>query len=546
LNKPGRKNVYTGRDILRLRQILSVNLITGEENVLEDTLKPDANKLHHIVRFLKRKKLLFGIILIVIAALAGYFIVKSHKSASENYLTYNVKRNTVASTISASGTIEPVSTVSLSFKNSEIIKDIYVKVGDHVSAGQLLAEQYTDNLDASVIQATASLKGNTAKLQLLRNGSTQEDLDKAAMDVKMAQASYDLAKTTLDRYQQLYQEGAISQADLDQYNSGLISAEGKLKQAENTLKSLQDGNRPEDIEAAAAQVDSSSAQLKLAQNDLAGAKMYCSIDGIVSEVNGAVGQRATANNNSTSGGGFMTVISEALQLKSQVNEADIGKAAVGQKVEFTLNSYPNKTFTGKVSSIAPQATTVSNVQLYDVYIQPDQNYTEMKAGMPANVIIVIDRHENALAIPKGAVTYAASYLSKMRQAGTPAAEGTGGTSSTGGSQRQNRQSTGGGSDGSNNADSSSAPANSAASNQEQQAMVLVMNSSGVPSPKHVVLGLSDLSNYEVVDGLNEGDTIVIGSLDQSAATGTQGAQSNQRSNGPMMIGAPAGGGVRRN
>ncbi|MDF9406969.1 efflux RND transporter periplasmic adaptor subunit [Pelotomaculum isophthalicicum JI] len=518
---------------------------------MEDTLKPDANKLNYLVGFLKRKKLLFGIILIVIAALAGYFIVKSHKNVSGNYLTDTVKKGTVTTTISASGTIEPVSTVSLSFKNSEIIKDIYVKVGDHVTAGQLLAEQYTDNLDASVIQATASLKGNTAKLQLLQNGSTQEDLDKAATDVKMAQASYDLAKTTLDRYQQLYEGGAISKADLDKYNSDLINAEGKLKQAENSLKSLQAGNRPEDIEAAAAQVDSSSAQLKLAQNDLAGAKMYCSIDGIVSEINGAVGQRATANNNSTSGGGFMTVISEALQLKSQVNEADIGKAAVGQTVEFTLNSYPNKTFTGKVSSIAPQATTVSNVQLYDVYIQPDQNYVEMKAGMPTNVTIIIDRHENTLTIPKGAVSYAASYLSKMRQAGAPVTEGTGGANGTGGIQRQNRQSAGAGSNasnnnGSNNTDASSSPA----SYQEQQATVLVMNGSGTPSPKRVVLGLSDLSNYEVVNGLNEGDTIVIGSLDQSAATNTQGNQSSQRSNNPMTMGAPrvqvTGGGARRN
>ncbi|OPY60736.1 MAG: Macrolide export protein MacA [Pelotomaculum sp. PtaU1.Bin065] len=509
---------------------------------MADTLRPDISKLNFLVQFIKRKKLLLGIIIITAATLAGFYIMTTRKSTPGNYLTDTVKKSTVTSSISASGTIEPVSTVSLSFKNSEIIKDIYVKVGDHVTTGQILAEQYTDNLEASVIQATASLKGNTAKLELLQNGSTQEDLDKAAAEVQMARGNYDLAKSTLERYQQLYQEGAIAKADLDKYNSEFINAEGNLRKAENSLRSLQAGNRAEDIEAAVAQVDSSEAQLKLAQNDLSGAKMFSPIEGTVSAVNGAVGQRATANNNNTSGGGFIDVISEALQLKAQVNEADIGKAIVGQKVEFTVNSFPDRTFSGKLSSISPQAYTLSNVQIYDVIIQPDQNYQELKAGMPANVQIIIDRHENVLTVPKGAVTYAVTYLSKMRQAGSPVPEETGGTS---GSQRQNRQRTGGGSsagagnDGGSNADASSVPA----SYQEQQTTVLVMNNSGIPSPQRVVLGLSDLSNYEIINGLSEGDKVVIGALNQTTTT-TQGSQGGN----PMMMGAPrvtTGGGARR-
>ncbi|MDF9408928.1 MAG: Macrolide export protein MacA [Pelotomaculum sp. PtaB.Bin013] len=480
------------------------------------------NKFNYFAVVIKRKKLLLGFIALVLITLTAYFVTSSRGKTSENYLTDTVKKSTVTSTISATGTIEPVSTVSLSFENSEVIKNIYVKVGDHVTTGQLLAEQATDNLEADVIQASASLKGASAKLKLQQNGSTQEDLEKAAADVQMNQGSYDLAKSTLARYQQLYQEGAISKADLDKYNSDLISAEGKLKQAEQSLKSLQAGNRAEDIEAAAADVESSNAKLKLAQNSLSGAKMYCSIDGIVSEVNGAVGQRASANNNSTSGGGFMTVISEALQLKSQVNEADIGKTVIGQKVEFTVNSYPNKTFTGKVSSIAPQATTVSNVQLYEVYVIPDENYKELKAGMPANVNIIVERHENTLTISKGAVTYAASYLSKTKQTNV---------SSSTGNKQVNSQS-----DINNTEDPSSTT-----SYQEQQTVVLVMNNSGGPAPKQVVLGLSDLKNYEVVRGLNEGETVVVGALNESTTTTTTNSNSKSNSNSmPMMGGPPPG------
>jgi len=487
---------------------------------------PIFNKFGYLAGVIKRKKLLFSVIAITLVALTGYFVVGSRGKAPEKYLTDTVKRNTVTSTISASGTVEPVSTVSLSFENAEIIKNIYVKVGDHVTTGQLLAEQITDNLEADVIQASASLKGATAKLELLRNGSTQEDLDQALASVQMAQGSYDLAKSNLERYQKLYQDGAVSRADLDNINLEYINAEGKLKQAEKSLQSLQSGNRAEDIEAAAADVESSKAKLKLAQNDLSGSKMYSSIEGIVSEINGAVGQRATANNNSTSGGGFITVISEELQLEAQVNEADIGKTAVGQKVEFTVNSYSNKTFTGKVSSISPQATTVSNVQLYDVFIQLDENYKELKAGMPANINIIVERHENILTIPKGAVTYAASYLSKTKQTNLSKVES---------SQRQNSQRAGAGNEDGNKAEASSLTT----SYQEQQATVLVMNNSGSPSPKRVVLGLSDLKNYEVVSGLNEGETVVIGAFNDSTGTTTS-TTTNNKSGGMPMMGGPPG------
>jgi HlyD family secretion protein len=213
------------------------------------------------------------------------------------------------------------------------------------------------------------------------------------------------------------------------------NAEGSLIKAQEAYKGLQLGSKAEDIKSAASKLTSSQAQLQSARLDLSGSTMVSPINGIVSEINGAVGQRATANNNSTSGSsGFMVVISEALQVTAQVNEADIGKTQVGQKVEFTVNSYSNKTFTGQLSSISPQAYTSSNVQLYDVTIQIDDNQQGLKAGMPANVSIIVDRHENVPTISKGAVTYAQSYLNKQGQGGAAKTAAAGSKSS---SQNQN-------------------------------------------------------------------------------------------------------------
>lgn len=500
-------------------------------------------KMNLLAGVVKRKKVVVVLVALAGAAAAGYFAWGGAKKAAGNYLTDSVKRGTITSIISASGMVEPVSTVSLSFKNSEVIKNIYVKAGDRVTAGQLLAEQDSENLEAQVNQALASLKGAASKLELLQNGPRREEIAQAEANAAMARAAYESAQANLDRYQKLAQEGAVSQADLEKARLDFANAEGKLKQAEESLKTLQAGNRPEDINSASAQVESSKAQLQMAYNDLSGARMVSPIDGIVSAVNGAVGQRATANNNNTSGGsGFIVIISDALQVKAQVNEADIGRTEVGQKVEFTVNSFPNKTFAGKVDSISPQAYTVSNVQIYDVIIRPDENYKELKAGMPANVNIIIDRHENALTIPKGAVTYAVSYLNKMRQSGGLNLEGADGRS---GNQQQNRQrNSGEGGTGPGNGGNSGPASATKESNQEQQAMVLVLDKSGNPAPRRVVLGLSDLRNYEVVRGLNEGDTVVVGSLTQPAAAG---AQAGQGGGNPPFMSTPraTGGGTRR-
>ncbi|MFA4885375.1 MAG: efflux RND transporter periplasmic adaptor subunit [Desulfotomaculaceae bacterium] len=431
----------------------------------------------------KRKKILFSTVAIVVAALVGYYFLWGSKKAGNTYITSTVKKGTVANTIPATGTIEPVSTVALSYENAEIINKIYVKVGDHVTTGQLLAEQEEDDLNAQMIQSSASLKSAAAKLELLQNGATEEEIVKAEISVKTAQSAYTQAKSNLERNQTLFDAGVISQSDFDTVNNSYVSAEGNLTQAEVSLKALLAGNRPEDIAAAAATVESSSAQLKIAQKTLAGTKMSSPMNGIVSVINGGEGQRASANNNSTSSSsGFITLISEALQVEAQVNEADIGSLEIGQVAELTVNSFPNKTFTGKVSSISPVAATVSNVQVYDTVIQLDENQTGLKAGMPATITIIVEESENTLTVPKGAVTYAA------KQSGAGNNNGAGGGTN-----------------------------------------VIVMDRSGNMTTRKVVLGLSDSSNYEVLEGLNEGETVVIGTGGTASTTSTGTSSSSSKS-----------------
>lgn len=444
-------------------------------------------KLNKAPELFKKKKILYGTIAAaVLLIVCGYYFWGGSKQDSK-YITSAVKKGTVSNTIPATGTIVPVSTVSLSFENAEIIKKIYVKVGDHVTAGQLLAEQVEDDLEAQVAQSAAGLKSAAAKLADLQDGATEEEIIKAEASVKTAQNTYDQAKINLERYQQLFQAGAVSRADLDSAEGTFISAESSLRQAGATLKTTLAGATAADLAAAEATYESSSAQLRMARKELTGAKMTSPMNGIVSVINGGEGQRAIANNNTTSSGsGFMTVISEKLQVEAQVNEADIGSLKIGQTAKLTVNAFPNKTFTGKVSSVSPIATTVSNVQVYDTVITLDDNQSELKAGMPATITIIVEESEDVLTVPKGAVTYAA-----RQSAGTGNGTGRG-------------------------------------------ASVIVMDNSGNLSPRQVVLGLSDSSNYEVKEGLNEGDTVVIGTSSGASGTSTNpgsssGSSTNSRS-----------------
>ncbi len=489
---------------------------------MQDSVNPVLIKISGV---LKRKKLLLCVAALVAAALVGFYALGGAKKAESNYITDTVKKGAVTNTIPATGMIEPVNTVSLNFKNAEIIKKIYVKVGDRVTAGQLLAEQESDNLELQLSQSAAILKGAVAKLELLKNGSTAEDIAQAEVSLSMARSAYDLARTNLERNQMLFDGGAVSQSDLDTAKNEYAGAEGKLKQAEVSLQSLRNGNRQEDIDVQAAQVENSSAQLQIAQKDLAGTRMVSPMGGIISEVNGGEGQRATANNNSTSGSGagFVVVISEALQVKAQVNEADIGKLEVGQMAELTVNSFPNKTFTGKVSSISPQASTVSNVQVYDTIIQLDENRQGLKAGMPANINIIITKSDNALTVAKGAVTYAAGYLNKTGQGVSvrPASIDGGNSGSAGGPK-----SSGGG---------TAAPGPA-----KVKANVLILDQSGKPVPRQVVLGLSDQKNYEVLEGLTEGDMVVVGA---GGATGTGDTSSRSSNTGAGGMPFIRGGGT---
>ncbi|KYH30801.1 efflux RND transporter periplasmic adaptor subunit [Neomoorella mulderi] len=431
------------------------------------------------------------------------------RRAQVTYITLPANQGSIVNTVNAAGTIEPVKSVNLGFKNSGIIKAIYVKPGDVVKAGQVLASQDTADLEAQLAQARANLNNALAKLQLLEAGPLATDIAQAEANVEAAQAAYNNAQATVERNQALYQAGALSKAELDSAITNRDSAAAKLRQAQAALEALKNGNRPEDIAAARAQVEAARVQVTLAQSNLDSAQLRAPWDGIISAVNGEVGYRvgsSTDNENAS----FIKMITPALQLRAQVNEADINKVKIGQKATFTVNALPGREMSGQVAWIAPQASTVSNVQLYDVVISLDPNLP-LKAGMTANVNIITARKDNVLTVSRTAITFAASS-----QAGGTAAPGSGSGNSG------NRETLRGGQGSASPATGTGAGKSEAGAEEPGtgRAVVLVLEN-GRPVPRQIVTGVSDERNVEVVSGLKPGEAVIIGtSTPGKPATGT--------------------------
>jgi len=255
-------------------------------------------------------------------------------------------------------------------------------------------------------QARANLQNAQANYDKLV-ATQPEMVDQAEAQLAQAESDLDLAKTTLAQEQALFAAGAVSRAALDGVQNTYQTALAKYQSAQSNLSVVQN---TDSIAAAAAQVKVAQAQVGLAENNLAGSRIVSPMDGYVGVVNGSTGQwtqgGAPPAGTSISSQFSITVSSSRLELLAEVNEADISKVSRGDKVSFTVDTYPDRTFTGRITSLSPYAVTIQGVQYYDAYASID-DWAGLESGLPANVNITYAQKNHVLAVPRAALDYAA-------------------------------------------------------------------------------------------------------------------------------------------
>ena len=300
---------------------------------------------------------------------AGIGIVGVTGITAKNQVKYDTKqieRCTITQVVEASGTINPVNTVSVGSTVSGLIKAIYVDYNDVVKKGQLMAQIDPANFEAQVQQNQAQINNARANLQKLQ-----------------AIADYD--QKQYSRYKNLYSSNFVAKSELDEKYSTYKS---DLAQ----------------INAARAQINQYQASLKTALTNLSYTKIIAPVDGTVISREIDLGQPVAASFQAPE---LFTIAQDLtkMQIEVSVSEADIGKVKDGQEVTYTLDGYPDSEFTGKVTQVRLSPTTVSNVVTYTVIVDVNNEDLKLKPGMTANVSIITNKSENVLCVPNMALKF---------------------------------------------------------------------------------------------------------------------------------------------
>lgn len=297
-------------------------------------------------------KVWIAMILVVVIAVAAWLLSGGKKEEQINFKQEKVATHTLQNSITATGTIEAVTSVTVGTQVSGIVNKLYVDYNSVVKKGQVIAELDKTNLISEL---------NTAKANL---ASTESNLSYQSANMK--------------RYQTLYKKGLVS---ADEYENALLA----YRQAKE-------------------QVASSRENVQKAQTNLGYATITSPIDGTVISKSVEEGQTVAASFNTPE---LFTIAKDLknMQVIANVDEADIGGVAVGNRVNFTVDAYPDDTFEGVVKQVRLEATTNNNVVTYEVVISAPNADLKLKPGLTANVTIFTKEQANILSVANKALRF---------------------------------------------------------------------------------------------------------------------------------------------
>lgn len=311
------------------------------------------------------KKIVIGIVLAAVVAFAGYMFYKKENGAPP-YRTAKVEKGEIVDAITATGNINAVTTVSVGSQVSGTIQQILVDFNSRVRKGQVIALIDPRLLEAAVVQARGSV------------GNAKASLERAQVGV------IDTERTNR-RNRELVKDGFVAQSDVDSSQTAWEQALAQKRSAEAALQQTEGA-------------------LKVAETNLEYATIRSPVDGIVISRNVDVGQTVAASFQTPTLFSIAQDLTK-MQVDTNVDESDIGRAALGQTVTFTVDAWPEKTFTGGVTQVRNSPIVTQNVVTYNVVVRVDNRELLLKPGMTANVSIEVKKYGDVLKIPNAALRY---------------------------------------------------------------------------------------------------------------------------------------------
>ncbi len=299
-----------------------------------------------------KKSIIIAVVLVAIAVLAYFLLAGGSKKQTVEFEKTKVEKTTIQNSITATGTIEPVTSVTVGTQVSGIVSHLYVDYNSVVKKGQVIAELDKTNLTSELRTAQANLSS--------------------------AQSSLAYEQANYNRYKTLYEKGLVSANDFETAKLSYLKAKD--------------------------QVTTSAQSVQRAQTNLGYATITSPIDGVVLSKSVEEGQTVAASFNTPE---LFTIAQDLTDMRviADIDEADIGGVKEGQRVSFTVDAFPDDHFQGQVTQVRQQATTESNVVTYEVVISAPNNDLKLKPGLTANVTIFTLEKNDVLAVQTKALRF---------------------------------------------------------------------------------------------------------------------------------------------
>ena len=343
-------------------------------NLQEQTLSPTAKRRRNI-----KRAVAIAVAVLLVAGIVSHF-VGGKKESKISFEEAKVEQASISTSVTATGTLEAVTSVSVGTQVSGIVKKLYVDYNSQVHKGQVIAELDKENLQSQLSTAQSNLQ------------KAQADLQSSQAQLQSAQASLNYQKNNYTRYGSLYKKGLVSAND---YETARLSYQQAVEQVASAR---------ETVASSRTLIATSQEQVKQAQTNLGYATITAPIDGVVISKEVEEGQTVAASFSTPE---LFTIAKDLkdMQVVADVDEADIGDVKEGQRVEFTVDAYPDDTFSGTVKQVRQNATTTNNVVTYEVVISARNDDLKLKPGLTANVTIYTLERNNVTSVPSKALRF---------------------------------------------------------------------------------------------------------------------------------------------
>jgi HlyD family secretion protein len=374
-------------------------------------------RLKRFIAIINKRRTPIGIIVLLVAGVGLAVFLWGGKASASDYITARVETGTVEVNVSATGTVQAVTTVQVGSQVSGTVQWLGADFNSQVKKGQIVAR-----LDPAIFQAQVeNARANVANAQAAVQGAETEinnqkaNLLAAKANLEVTRVQREDALALVKRYEEL--KNVLSGRDLEAAQAQANAAAARYEQAAAQVGQVQSANASAKakLDQTKASVSQAKAQLQQSQVNLDHSIISSPIDGVVVSRNVDVGQTVAASLQAPT---LFTIANDLtkMQVLASIDEADVGQIRQGIKANFSVDAYPGETFTGEISQLRLNAQTLQNVVTYSAVIDVANAALKLRPGMTANITIPVAKRENVLTVPNAALRFKPNLTDKEQEA----------------------------------------------------------------------------------------------------------------------------------